>query len=153
MNSLKARTAAKKHKRRPASELRPASRRTRNADPRGKQFMEFVRMHPCVVCTRTCEECRGKVYPTCCQGRGDCCGVPVEFAHVGERGLGSKGSNMQGIPLCSRHGGRTSKDAIHVLGKKFWEHHGLDRNAIVSHLQAEFNRLHPETPTASEESQ
>lgn len=60
-----------------------------------------------------------------------------EAAHVGERGLGQKCSDRETIPLCVEHH-RTQPYAHHVLGKKFWAHHGLDKEAIV----AELNRLY-----------
>jgi len=60
-----------------------------------------------------------------------------EAAHVGERGLGQKCSDRETVPLCATHH-RTGKDSHHVLGKKFWAHHGLNRDAIVKEL----NRLY-----------
>jgi len=63
--------------------------------------------------------------------------TPTEAAHVGERGLGQKCSDRETIPLCAAHH-RTGPESHHVLGKKFWQHHGLDRDEIV----AELNRLY-----------
>lgn len=65
--------------------------------------------------------------------------APVEAAHVGERGLGQKSPDREAIPLCSHHH-RTGPQAHHVLGKKFWAHHGLDPKAII----AELNKLYDE---------
>ncbi len=62
---------------------------------------------------------------------------PSEAAHAGERGLGQKCSDRETIPPCAAHH-RTGPDSHHVLGKKFWAHHGLDKDAII----AELNRLY-----------
>ncbi len=60
-----------------------------------------------------------------------------EAAHVGERGLGQKCSDRETIPLCAAHH-RTGPESHHVLGKAFFTHHKLDKDAIV----AELNRLY-----------
>lgn len=62
----------------------------------------------------------------------------AEVAHVGDRGLMQKCSDRETIPLCAEHH-RTGKDAHHVLGKRFWAHHGLDRDALVAELQRRYD--------------
>lgn len=66
-----------------------------------------------------------------------CCGTLrfVEAAHVGRRGLGQKCDDRESLPLCAKHH-RTGPDAAHVLQRKFWDHHNLDRHFLV----AEYNR-------------
>ncbi len=56
---------------------------------------------------------------------------PTEAAHVGLRGLRQKCSDRETLPLCAEHH-RTGPDAHHVLGKKFWEHHGIDREVWIA---------------------
>jgi len=65
----------------------------------------------------------------------------VEAAHVGEHGLGQKCSDRETVPLCATHH-RTGKDSHHVLGKKFWAHHGLNRDAIVKDLNRLYDEIH-----------
>jgi len=72
------------------------------------KYLDFIRQWPCVLATT-----------------GDCVG-PVEAAHVGDRGLGQKCRDEEAIPLCGYHH-RTGPDSQHVLGKKFWETHGINR--------------------------
>lgn len=62
---------------------------------------------------------------------------PTEAAHVGNRGLGQKCPDQQTVPLCKVHH-TEGRDAHHVLGRKFWEYHGLDRDALLSELQARY---------------
>lgn len=64
-------------------------------------------------------------------------GLVSEAAHVGLRGLGSKCSDREAIPLCAEHH-RIGPDSHHALGRYFWAHYGLDRDAIIKEL----NRLY-----------
>jgi hypothetical protein len=57
----------------------------------------------------------------------------VEAAHVGPRGLGQKCPDRQAVPLCREHH-RTGKTAHHVLGKAFWQYHGLSREEVIADL-------------------
>ena len=59
--------------------------------------------------------------------------TPTEAAHIGERGLGHKCSDRETIPLCAEHH-RTGPESHHVLGKSFWKHHGLNKDALVKEL-------------------
>lgn len=61
----------------------------------------------------------------------------TEVAHVGERGLGQKCSDRETVPLCAEHH-RTGPHAHHVLGKNFWDCHGLDRDAIIAKLNEQY---------------
>lgn len=58
----------------------------------------------------------------------------TEVAHVGIRGLGQKCKDRDAMPLGSGHH-RTGKDAAHVLGKKFWGYHGIDREEALEMLR------------------
>jgi len=63
----------------------------------------------------------------------------TEAAHVGARGLGQRCSDREAIALCQKHH-RTGKHSQHTLGKNFWSHHGLDKDAIVADLNRRFER-------------
>lgn len=68
------------------------------------------------------------------------CGArPVTVAHVGERAFGRKCHYSQTLPICVEHhlweGGPESQ---HRLGKRFWEFHGLDRDALIAEHQARY---------------
>lgn len=67
------------------------------------------------------------------------CGGTVEAAHVGERGLGQKCSDAQAIPLCSQHH-RIGATSNHVLGKSFWEYHGINRKEVIEKLNAMYEQ-------------
>ncbi len=63
----------------------------------------------------------------------------TEAAHCGDRGLSQKCSDREALPLCGEHH-RTGKFSHHILGKRFWQHHGLDKDVLI----AEYNRLFEE---------
>lgn len=91
--------------------------------------MGFIAAQPCIVC-----KCR-----------------PVEVAHVGDRGYGRKCSDLGTLPICTDHH-RIGKYSAHVLGKRFYEHHGLNKQALIEHYQAEYRRVYgdPESRAATE---
>ncbi len=92
-----------------ANSASPANPRpTRHSD-----YLRFIRRQPCVVC--------GALYG-------------VESAHSGQRGLGQKADDRFALPLCRYHH-RTGKYSHHVLGKRFWGFHGLDRAGLIKQLQ------------------
>lgn len=69
------------------------------------------------------------------------CGVaprpwrPIEAHHAGDHGFSQKAPDSTAIPLCEYHH-QFGPDAIHgPLGRKFWAHHGLDREALIASLQ------------------
>lgn len=73
------------------------------------------------------------------RGSEGCSPAITEAAHVGDRGLRQKCPDAEAIPLCARHH-RTAPDAHHRLGRKFWEHHGLDRKQIIRELWARYDQ-------------
>lgn len=77
------------------------------------EYLDFIRRWGCVLATTY-----------------DCVGA-VEAAHVGDRGLGQKCRDQETIPLCAYHH-RTGPDSQHVMGKQFWDHHGINRAALVT---------------------
>jgi hypothetical protein len=80
--------------------------------PRDRAYMSWIATLPCAVC-----------------------GVqPVDVAHVGDRAFGQKCPDRQTIPLCRAHH-LEGPAAAHVLGKKFWQHHGLNRDEHLASLE------------------
>jgi len=90
-------------------------------------YREWIRTFGCVVCwgrlTQPIES------------------VPrnIECAHVGERGFGQKCSDYETVPLCAHHH-RINADSHHVLGKRFWEVHKLDRDALIAQLNSMYEK-------------
>lgn len=74
------------------------------------------------------------------------CSVPgcanrnIEAAHVGPRGMGIKCNDREAIPLCAITHHREGKESHHKLQKLFWEHHGLDREALFTYLTNLYER-------------
>jgi hypothetical protein len=102
-----------------------------------KKYVAFVGSLPCVVCESRLKRSDGYIPHSgtvwvCQVGRS-------EVAHVGDRGLSQKSSDRETIPLCAEHH-RTGKDAHHVLGRKFWQHHGLDRDTLIAELNARYEQ-------------
>jgi hypothetical protein len=63
-----------------------------------------------------------------------------EAAHVGQRGIAQKCSDLETIPLCAEHH-TAGKDSHHVLGKRFWAHHGIDRAELLAKLQRMYREV------------
>lgn len=109
---------------------------------RDTKYLEWIRQEPCIICDpfaypglllkRATPVVTGIGYPLNLVRM-----FQTEAAHVGLRGLGQKCSDRETIPLCGYHH-RLGPDSHHVLGKKFWEHHGLDRKQLIE----EFQRLY-----------
>lgn len=118
-------------KRKPIPKRRSKPRRGVVKDPK---YLDWIRTLPCVVCILPWKlEKSGVAYSNVQK-------TPTEAAHVGDRGLGQKCSDREAIPLCERHH-RTGPLAHHVLGKKFWAYHSLERDAIIAQLNKEHDSL------------
>jgi hypothetical protein len=90
-------------------------------------YCEFVRCFACIVCARRwIGQCDGPEY-----GQAS----PTECAHVGRRGLGQRCPDRECLPLCRKKHHQFGPHSHHVLGKRFWSFHGLDRVALITQLQ------------------
>jgi len=106
-----------------------------------REYMGWIRDLPCIVCVIErglfLERFRHRnllpVPPACFDTRR------TEAAHVGQRGIGQKCSDRETIPLCREHH-REGKDSVHRLGKNFWQHHEIDRYALIRELQARYEK-------------
>jgi hypothetical protein len=101
---------------------RKAPRRVATAD---RAFLAWVKRQPCAVL--------GCVWQWA---------YPVEAHHAGDHGLSQRANDRTAIPLCSTIHHRAGPHSIHVLGKKFWAHHALDRDQLVARLNAAYDREH-----------
>jgi hypothetical protein len=100
------------------------------------EYLAWVHSWTCWVCLmQFCKsfeisdprECRDGIFR---KGR-------TEAAHVGIRGLGQKCADKDSMPLCGAHH-RTGALSAHVLGKRFWEVHGIDRSKVLTYLHAAY---------------
>jgi hypothetical protein len=106
------------------------ARSARSKGLKDPAYRKWITSLPCVVC----------LFHPVSQSKGYSFVVQTtqsEAAHVGDRGLSQKCSDRLTIPLCRRHH-RIGPEAHHVLGKNFWEHHGLDRDALITELNARY---------------
>jgi len=94
-------------------------------------YLVWIRTQPCVVC----DKLRQMGVVLTLNGR-TALGI-IEAAHVGDRGKGQKCSDLETLPMCDWHH-RIGPEAHHVLGRRFWEHHGLDRSALLDQHQRDF---------------
>jgi hypothetical protein len=85
-----------------------------------KEYLAYIHTLPCAV--------SGTGIRYACRGR-------ITAHHAGTRGLMQKADDRTAIPLCEWHH-QEGPDAIHKLGKKFWKHHGLDKDLLISLLQS-----------------
>ena len=78
-------------------------------------YRAFIRSQPCCVCETL---------------------YSVECSHTGPRGLGTKASDLDGIPLCRRHH-RTGKLSYHTLGRRRFESfHSISIPQMIQKLNA-----------------
>lgn len=103
----------------PIPRKRAKPRRGPVKDPK---YLDWIRSQPCCVCNR--------LYPWLA--------LPSEAAHVGRRGLGQKCDDREALPICTRHH-RTGAFSVHVLGKGFWTHYGLDRDKLIAEYQERYD--------------
>ncbi len=122
-------------------------RRTKPRKGDDKPYRDWIRSLPCVVCVLMSAvrplksgvlEVRLFYWEQVPNYHG-----PTEVCHVGVRGIGQKCPDREAIPLCTGHhrpwqqGGKD--DSQHTLGKAFWQHHGLDRAALIAELNAMYD--------------
>jgi hypothetical protein len=104
--------------------VRKMRSRPRRGPDRSPDYLAWIRMLPCTVCTRL----SGGANVT-------------EAAHtnaLGRRGLGQKTSDFSAIPLCAAHH-RENLDSYHVLGEVGFSHkHRIDLQNLVLRLQSRF---------------
>ena len=109
-------------------------------DPEAAAFKAWVRSLCCIVCwlagSGEWEEFVAE--PHFVYGRADVQTSDTEAHHAGDHGYGRKASDWTCIPLCGFEHHREGKDAAHVLGKRFWKTHGIDRDGLIAALQARF---------------
>lgn len=99
--------------------MTPMRRRHRKTD---LPYLKWIRSRICAV-SRKCRGC-------------------IEAHHAGVRGLGQKAGDQTAIPLCVKHH-RLGDDSFHRLGKHFWAHHRLDRDALILGYQQAFKAGRP----------
>lgn len=94
----------------------PIKRRPRKKQPEDDpKYLEFIRHEFCIVGME--------------HGSEGCSRV-TEAHHAGDHGYAQRAPDRTALPLCISHH-RTGKYAVHVLGKRFWTHHGLDRDRLI----------------------
>ena len=112
--------------------LRPKRKKARRGRVLDPKYLAWIRTLECCV-----PGCTSKNLHKWDKAAGSI----TEAAHVGERGLSQKSSDRETIPLCA-HCHRTGKESHHVMQKRFWEHHGLDRDKLIAELNARYDALH-----------
>ncbi len=113
--------------------MRSATKKRIGKDPKRR---EWIRSLPCVCCWMLYGDPAISFWQVNSEGFRDEYST-VEAAHVGKRGLSQKCSDAETAPLCGEHH-RTGKDSAHRLGKRFWEHWGIDKKNLLAELQAAF---------------
>lgn len=93
---------------------------TRKKTGKDAAYLDWIREFPCALCPLGTQRSQ------------------TEAAHVGVRGLSQKSSDRETIPLCAEHH-RLHKFSAHRLGKKFWQHFGLNRDALIAALNYAFD--------------
>lgn len=113
-------------RRTPIRKRRSKPRRGRERDPK---YLAWIASLPCFLC-----------------------GIwPVEVAHLGDRGLSQKCHDRETGPLC-HNDHQAGKYALHRLGKRFWEHHGIDKAELIAEYNRRYDTLAAEMLVRAEES-
>ena len=86
---------------------------------RDHAYLSWIRTLPCLLCGRR----------------------PAEAAHFGARAFGQKCSDRETGPLCAWDH-RLGPHSQHALGKRFWQHHGLDRDTLFRELNESCPAIH-----------
>lgn len=89
--------------------MRSATRKKTGKDP---AYLDWIRRQGCMICGS----------------------ARVEAAHVGLRGMSQKCPDREAVPLCAVHH-RTGEASHHRLGKRFWDHYGIERDGIIAFYQ------------------
>ena len=105
---------------------RPAKRK--NADP---EYVAWIHTLPCELLSET----------ACFLWADNEATRSIEAHHAGDHGLGQRAPDRTCIPLCAWHH-RLGPESAHVLGKRFWEHHGIDRDTLVRELNERYEIEH-----------
>lgn len=105
--------------------LRPHRRKHRERDP---EYLAFIAAQPCIVCLTKAVRAKDHMRQK----------TRTEAAHVGDRGLGTKCSDRETIPLCGEEHHREGPESGHKLGRHFWTHHGLKKWELIDGYQKLF---------------
>lgn len=126
-----------------AKALRPKRRR---ANPRrgrvcDEKYLAFIRELPCVVCVgfeRFLRLLNGThTWGDVAYAMEHPSYSPIEAAHSGPHGISQKADDDTALPLCCQHH-RTGRDSYHVIGRRFFEHHWIDRGRLLTELRNRF---------------
>jgi len=134
----------RKSKRTPTP-LRPnRGRKKPKLRERDLAYMKWIKTLPCVCCAGLTQltariRLRAISWPPALHQWWNANGERTEAAHVGDRGLAQKSSDRETIPLCSSHH-REGHESAHVMGKRFWDHHRLNKEGLIRMLNAAYDR-------------
>lgn len=98
---------------------RKPPRRVKDAD---REYLAWVASLPCVVCVKMGQMQQSK----------------TDAHHFGPRGLGQRAPDRHAIPLCHVEHHQHGKEAVHVIGRRFSEHHGIDCFRLIELLNFEY---------------
>jgi hypothetical protein len=82
---------------------------------RDRAYLVWIRTLPCLLCGRR----------------------PSEAAHLGARPFGQKCSDRETGPLCAWDH-RLGPYSHHALGRRFWQHHRMDRARLIRGLNESY---------------
>lgn len=121
---------------------RKAPRRTKDPAIHDPKYLEWIRTLPCVACIGAMRLMRyidNEYRPQAVQTS------PTEAAHVGDHPAYRRAPDRTAIPLCGIEHHREGPASHHKLTAPgaFWKRHGIDRDALIAALNAEYDKEHP----------
>lgn len=100
----------------------PLKRKPRKKQPGDDpKYLAWIRTLPCELFPCLADPCKGV----------------TEAHHASDHGFAQRAPDKTAIPLCSRHH-RESTIAVHIMGKRFWAFHNLDRDEIIKELNERY---------------
>jgi hypothetical protein len=104
--------------------MRSATKKRTGKDP---EYLDFVHEQPCAVFAvdRLFTKCGGRIHAH----------------HSGDHGFSQRAPDSTAIPLCEAHH-QAGPHAVHRLGKRFYQFHGIDRDELIAGLNRKFEEEH-----------
>jgi hypothetical protein len=101
-----------------------------------REYVEWIKTLPCVACFLKLwgwEQLLSMAEPGI---------IMSEAHHAGDHPYARRAADRTCIPLCGFEHHREGPDSAHKLGKRFWAHHGIDRDALIRELNERYDTTH-----------
>ena len=112
--------------------MRSATRKKLGKDP---AYLAWLHTLPCCVCESMRQTLAEAGFPESSIPQQS---SPTEAAHCGPRGMSQKCPDREALPICREHH-REGQFCQHAMGRFFFQHFDLDRDALLAMFQARYD--------------